>query len=108
MAVGMRDQGQFLSGDEIKQPPKLLVGATASPFTKPMEADLTKTFEKIAAGADVLQTQPVCDLATLSPWLGEVRRADGRAIPLIAGVLALHVPEPVERTANVRGLARGE
>ena len=34
MAVGMRDQGQFLSGDEIKQPPKLLVGGTASPFTK--------------------------------------------------------------------------
>src|SRR5438874_10615522 len=32
MAVAMRDQGQFLSCDEIKQPPKLLVGATASPF----------------------------------------------------------------------------
>src|SRR2546422_11197989 len=39
MAVGMRDQARFLSGDEIKQPPKMLVGATASPFTKPMEAD---------------------------------------------------------------------
>src|SRR3989454_4691941 len=34
MAVGMRDQARFLSGDEIKQPPKMLVGATASPFTK--------------------------------------------------------------------------
>ena len=36
MAVGMRDQARFLSGDEIKQPPKLLIGATASPFTKPL------------------------------------------------------------------------
>src|SRR3989441_8107356 len=69
MAVGMRDQARFLSGDEIKQPPKMLVGATASPFTKPMEADLTKTFEKIAAGAEFLQTQPVFDLAIFSQWL---------------------------------------
>src|SRR5919201_620238 len=30
MAAGMR-AGHFLSGDEIKQPPKMIVGATASP-----------------------------------------------------------------------------
>src|SRR5438105_7007930 len=51
MAVAMRDQGRFLSGDEIRTPPHFLIGATASPFTKPMEADLVKTVEKIAAGA---------------------------------------------------------
>src|SRR2546430_6485913 len=108
MAVGMRDQARFLSGDEIKQPPKMLVGATASPFTKPMETDLTKTFEKIAAGAEFLQTQPVFDLATFSQWLVEVRRADVRAIPIIAGVLVLRSPEQAERIAEVPGLAIGQ
>ena len=104
MAVGMRDQARFLSGDEIKQPPKMLVGATASPFTKPMEADLTKTFEKIAAGAEFLQTQPVFDLAVFSQWLVEVRRGGAREVPIIAGVLVLRSAEQAERLAKVPGL----
>jgi methylenetetrahydrofolate reductase (NADH) len=104
MAVGLRD-GRFLSGDEIKQPPKLLVGATASPFTKPMEADLDKTFEKIAGGAEFLQTQPVFDLATFSQWLVAVRRGGAREVPVIAGVLVLRSAEQAERLAKVPGIA---
>jgi methylenetetrahydrofolate reductase (NADH) len=107
MAVGMRDQARFLSGDEIKQPPDILIGATASPFTKPMEADLTKTFDKIAAGAEFLQTQPVFDLATFSRWLVEVRRGASRDVPIIAGVLILRSPEQAERLGKVPGLAIG-
>jgi methylenetetrahydrofolate reductase (NADPH) len=103
MAVGMRDQARFLSGDEIKQAPKMLVGATASPFTHPMEADLTKTSVKIAAGADFLQTQPVFDLATFSRWLIEVRRG-ARDVPIIAGVLILRSPDQAARLANVPGV----
>jgi methylenetetrahydrofolate reductase (NADH) len=107
MAVGMRDQARFLSGDEIKQPPKMLIGATAAPFTKPMEADLTKTFEKIAAGAEFLQTQPVFDLATFSRWLVEVRRGGAREVPIIAGVLVLRSAEQAERLTKVPGLELG-
>ena len=107
MAIGMRDQGRFLSGDEIKQPPKMLIGATASPFTKPMGTDLTKTLEKIAAGAEFLQTQPVFDLATFSRWLVEVRRGAAREVPIVAGVLVLRSPEQAERLGKVPGLALG-
>jgi methylenetetrahydrofolate reductase (NADPH) len=107
MAVGMRDQARFLSGDEIKQPPKILVGATASPFTKPMEADVTKALDKIAAGVDFLQTQPVFDLATFSRWLIEVRRGASRDVPMIAGVLILRSADQAERLAKVPGLAIG-
>ena len=106
MAAGMR-AGHFLSGDEIRQPPKMTVGATASPFTKPMEADLTKTFEKIAAGAEFLQTQPVFDLATFSQWLVEVRRKVDRDVPIIAGVLVLRSPEQTDRMAKIPGLVIG-
>jgi len=105
MAVAMRDQGRFLSGDEIKQPPKILVGATASPFTKPMEADLAKTIEKIAAGADFLQTQPVFDLATFSQWLVAVRRDGSRDVAILAGVLILRSAEQAERLAKVPGVS---
>jgi 5,10-methylenetetrahydrofolate reductase len=105
MAVAMRDKAQFLSGDEIKQPPQYTIGATASPFTKPMEADVKKTVEKIEAGANFLQTQPVFDLATFSQWLAEVRRLAGRQVTVIAGVLVLRSAEQAERLAKVPGLA---
>jgi 5,10-methylenetetrahydrofolate reductase len=108
MAVGMRDEARFLSGDEIKPAtPKLVIGATASPFTQPMEIDLKKTFDKIAAGAEFLQTQPVFDLATFSRWLVEVRRGASRDVPILAGVLILRSAEQGERLAKVPGLSFG-
>ncbi len=107
MAALMRDKAQFLSGDGIKQPPTYAIGATASPFTKPMEADLEKTVQKVTAGADFLQTQPVFDLATFSQWLAEVRRLAGRQVTIIAGVLVLRSAEQAERLGKVPGLALG-
>jgi 5,10-methylenetetrahydrofolate reductase len=107
MAVGMRDEARFLSGDEIKPAtPKMLIGATASPFTKPMEADAAKTLDKIAAGAEFLQTQPVFDLPTFSRWLIEVR-GDSRDVPILAGVLILRSADQAERLAKLPGLAFG-
>ena len=47
MAATMRDKSRFLSGDEIKRAPRYVIGATASPFSKPMEADVAKTVEKV-------------------------------------------------------------
>jgi methylenetetrahydrofolate reductase (NADPH) len=107
MAASLRDKAQFLSGDEIKQPPQYVIGATASPFTKPIEADLKKTVEKIDAGADFLQTQPVFDLATFSQWLAELRRLTGRRVAILAGVLVLRSAEQAERLSKVPGLALG-
>lgn len=109
MAVGMRDDHRFLSGDEIKQAPEYFIGATASPFTKPMSADLEKTVEKINSGADFLQTQPVFDLATFSQWLAELRRVGGgRQASVIAGVLILRSVEQAERVARVPGVSLGQ
>ena len=107
MATKMRDEAKFLSGDDIKQAPQYLIGATASPFTKPMEADLTKTVEKIQAGAEFLQTQPVFDLGTFSKWLAELRRLAKRKVAILAGVLVLRSAEQAERLAKVPGLSLG-
>jgi len=107
MAVGMRDKGRFLSGDEIRQPPQYTVGATASPFTKPMEADIKKTVEKVSAGVDFLQTQPVFDVTTFMRWLAQVRRLAGRQVTIIAGVMVLRSAEQAERFGKIPGLAVG-
>jgi 5,10-methylenetetrahydrofolate reductase len=109
MAVTMRDEHKFLSGDEIRQAPEYFIGATASPFSKPMSADLERTVEKINSGADFIQTQPVFDLATFSQWLAELRRVGGgREAAVIAGVLILRSAEQAERVARVPGVALGQ
>ncbi len=108
MAVTMRDEHRFLSGDEIRQAPEYFIGGTASPFSKPMSADLEKTVEKINSGADFIQTQPVFDLATFSQWLAELRRiGGGREAAVIAGVLVLRSPDQAERLLRVPGIALG-
>jgi methylenetetrahydrofolate reductase (NADPH) len=107
MAARMRDDAKFLSGDDIKHPPQYLIGATASPFTRPMEADLTKTVEKIKAGASFLQTQPLFDLAAFSQWLAELRRLAGRQVAILAGVLVLRSAEQAERLGKVPGVSVG-
>jgi len=106
-AAAMLRDGHFLNGDEIKHPPQFLIGATAAPFTKPMSKDVEKTLEKISAGAQFLQTQPVFDLATFTQWLAEIRKTS-RDVAVIAGVLVLRSVEQAERMAKIPGLSIGE
>ncbi|MBW1790100.1 MAG: methylenetetrahydrofolate reductase, partial [Deltaproteobacteria bacterium] len=52
MVRQMRDEGKFLSGDDIKRPPKLFVGAAANPFADPFEIRVPRLATTIAAGAE--------------------------------------------------------
>jgi len=98
-AASLRD-GKLLNGDEVKQPPRYFIGATASPADP---KDLDRTLEKIAAGAQFLQTQPVFDPAPFSQWLSEIRKRE-RDVPILAGVLVLRSAEQAERLAKVPGI----
>jgi 5,10-methylenetetrahydrofolate reductase len=99
-AAGLRD-GKLLNGDEVKQPPQYFIGATASPSAS---KDVDRTLEKIAAGAQFIQTQPVFDVAPFSQWLAEIRRRD-IDVAILAGVLVLRSAEQAERLAKVPGIA---
>jgi 5,10-methylenetetrahydrofolate reductase len=98
-AASLRD-GKFLNGDEVKQPPRYFIGATASPTTP---NDLERTLEKIAAGAQFLQTQPVFDIAPFSQWLTGLRRRE-KDVAVLAGVLVLRSAEQAERLAAIPGI----
>src|SRR5437762_6167282 len=65
--------GRLLNGDEVKQPPRYFIGATAWPAAP---KDVERTLEKVAAGAQFIQTQPVFDVTPFSQWLTEIRRRD--------------------------------
>ncbi len=69
---GMRDDGRFLSGREIKTPPRLFLGAASNPFAPPFDYRPHRLAKKIAAGAQFVQTQYCFDVPRLRTFMSEV------------------------------------
>lgn len=70
MVKKMRDDKQFLCGDEIKEhEPKLFIGAVANPFADPFEFRVMRLAKKIDAGADFIQTQCIFDMKKFAEWM---------------------------------------
>ena len=68
----MRDEAKFCSGDEIKTPPKMFIGAAANPFADPFEFRVIRLAKKVAAGANFIQTQAVFDIPRLREYMQAV------------------------------------
>lgn len=53
----MRDEGRYLSGRALAEPPSFLIGAVENPFAPPLEYRPMRLGKKIEAGAEFVQTQ---------------------------------------------------
>lgn len=65
----MRDEGIYLDGRAIKHPPRLFLGAAASPFAQDPALQVIRDQKKINAGAQFFQTNLIFDPDSLDPWL---------------------------------------
>jgi len=87
MVKNMRDEGQFLNGQEIDVPPKLFIGAAANPFAEPFEWRVYRLAKKIKAGADFIQTQCIYNMEKMREW---IKRANDMGLTekvyILAGV----------------------
>ncbi len=83
----MRDEGKFLGGDDIDQPPKMFVGAAANPFADPFEIRVPHLAKKIAAGVEFIQTQCIYNLDKFELWMKQTRdRGLHEKVYILAGV----------------------
>ncbi len=83
----MRDEGKFISGDEIKVPPKMFVGAAANHFADPFKLRVPRLAKKIASGAEFIQTQCIYNIPKFEKWMGEVReRGLDEKVYILAGI----------------------
>jgi len=88
MVKKMRDEKRFLSGDEIKQEPRMFIGGAANPFGEPFEMRVLNLAKKVAAGADFIQTQPVFDVPRFKKWMDAVRDEGlEKGVFILAGVM---------------------
>jgi methylenetetrahydrofolate reductase (NADPH) len=83
----MRDEGKFLSGDDIKRPPMMFAGAAANPFAEPFKIRVPRLAKKIAAGAEFIQTQCIYNLDRFEEWMSGVRdRGLHEKVYILAGM----------------------
>ena len=87
MVKKMCDEGKFLGGADIDDPPKLFIGAAANPFAEPVEWRVHRLAKKVAAGADFVQTQCIFNMERMREW---VRQANDMGLTekvyILAGV----------------------
>jgi methylenetetrahydrofolate reductase (NADPH) len=70
----MRDENRYLDGRAIKFPPKIFLGAAASPFASEPRFQAIREEKKVNAGAQFFQTNLVYDPDGLEVWLNELAK----------------------------------
>lgn len=69
----MRDEGRFLSGRKITEPPRVFLGAAINPFAPPYDFRPLRLKKKIEAGAQFVQSQYCYDIPRLQEYMSRVR-----------------------------------
>lgn len=72
MVKQMRDEGKFLGGADIEDPPKIFIGAASNPFAEPYEWRVHRLAKKINAGTDFIQTQCVYNMDRFREFMKKV------------------------------------
>ncbi|MDR3088860.1 MAG: methylenetetrahydrofolate reductase [Desulfobulbaceae bacterium] len=89
MVKGMRDEGKFQGGQDIKgDPPKMFIGAAANPFAGPnVQVRAMRLAKKVRAGADFIQTQCIFNVDKFEQWMEIVRKMGlHKQTAILAGV----------------------
>jgi methylenetetrahydrofolate reductase (NADPH) len=86
----IRKQCVLLNGKKISGQPSFFIGCVANPFVKNIDLHILRLQNKVTAGADFIQTQPVFDKDSFQKWMRKVEEAGlFDRIPILAGVVAL-------------------
>jgi methylenetetrahydrofolate reductase (NADPH) len=110
----LREKGTiYFSGGTMKDQPKPFLAGAINPFTTPMNVPIRRLKQKVAAGADFIQTQLILDLNRFRDFMkmfcdegldkevfllaGLPMIASQKAFEMMPGVPGVHVPEDVTK-----------
>ena len=57
------------TGEKLKKPPRIFLGTAINPFTKPENVPIRRLKQKVAAGADFVQTQLIFDIPAFRTFM---------------------------------------
>jgi methylenetetrahydrofolate reductase (NADPH) len=86
----LRDEGKYLDGRTVKEPPLFFLGTAASPFGAPPKYEAIRMEKKVNAGAQFVQTQPIFDVPRFTGWLEALDKRNllGK-VAILAGIAPL-------------------
>ena len=83
----MKNEGRFISGEEVKGKPNLFIGCAENPFADPFEIRAMRLAKKAAAGAQFVQTQCVFNVEKFEKWMEMVRDLGvDKKVYILAGI----------------------
>lgn len=84
----LRDKGVIhFTGETMSEPPRPFLGAAINPFTTPVNVPIRRLKQKVAAGADFIQTQAIFDVAGFRQFMELVcQEGINREVFILAGV----------------------
>jgi len=84
----LRDERKFDNGELIVgTEPRLFIGAAVNPFAQPLEAAVDRLKDKVVAGLDFVQTQPIYNIEGFNKWMELVREKGlHKEVRIIAGI----------------------
>jgi methylenetetrahydrofolate reductase (NADPH) len=86
----MRDDGIYLDGRKMKDPPKLFLGAATSPFASDPVLQAIKDHKKVNAGAQFFQTNLIFEPDRLDLWLEQLdKRNILNKVAILIGIAPL-------------------
>ncbi|MFH1189833.1 MAG: methylenetetrahydrofolate reductase [Candidatus Omnitrophota bacterium] len=85
-AVKALQGGRDMKGNPLAGSPSFCVGAVVNPGADPLEPEIIKMEQKIAAGAGFFQTQAVYDVGLFKRFMLEIKHLK---VPVLAGIVLL-------------------
>ena len=88
---GLRDEKKLDNGEQIVgREPRLFIGAVANPSVEPLEQEINRLRDKIVAGADFIQTQPIYNMEKFARWMELVREEQlHKKVKILIGITPL-------------------
>jgi len=88
MVKTLRDERKFDNGEPlVGTEPRLFIGAALNPFVQPLESAVNRLKDKVTAGADFVQTQPIYSIEGLKKWMELVREKGlHKEVKILAGI----------------------
>ena len=101
----MRDEGKYLDGRELKNPPMFFLGAAASPFSSNVKFQALRELKKVNAGAQFFQTNLIFDIDGMENWLNELAKRNVLdKVYILAGVTPIKSLKMAQKLAEVPGV----
>ncbi len=85
-AISSMNQGTDIMGNSIGSPTSFYIACAANPCADNLDVEVEKTERKVAAGANILFTQPLFEMKTLEVFLKKIEHLN---VPLMLGIIPL-------------------